>query len=147
MSVLYSCLGPEYTLFLVKAVREALFQVSWNLISRDKASSRMMKSSGLSTGLWCKPNFTFTNTNTAPYILVHSCNFHNPFLNTKLSHCRSDHFLRNLVGRLHYVHESHINLFAYRKKFLLQLADDKDCICCACLGNTQTVIRQMSPPF
>ena len=74
---------------------------------------------------------TFTKPNTAPYILLHSCKFHNPFLNTKLSYCRSDHFLRNLVGRLLLVHESHINLFAHREKFLLQLADDKDCICCA----------------
>ena len=74
---------------------------------------------------------TFINPNTAPYILVHPCKFHNPFLNTKLSHFRSDRFLRNLVGRLLLVHESHINLFAHREKFLLHLADDKGCICCA----------------
>ena len=42
--------GQSITLFLVKADNEALLPVSWNLpISRDKASSTMMKSSGLGT--------------------------------------------------------------------------------------------------
>ena len=46
-------------LFLVKADNEALLPVSWNLpISRDKASSMMMKSRGLSTGPWCTLTFT-----------------------------------------------------------------------------------------
>ena len=92
----------------------------------------MMKSSGLSTEPWCTPNFT--TTSSLRHSSVHSRTFfklRNPFINTKLSHCQSDHFLRNLVGHLPLVHESHINLFAYCEKFLLQLADDKDCICCA----------------
>ena len=47
------------TLFFVKADNESLLPVSWNLpISRDKPSSTMKKSSGLSTGPWCTPTFT-----------------------------------------------------------------------------------------
>ena len=54
------------TLFLVKADREVLFQVSWNLlISRDKASSTMMKSNGLSKKPLCTPNF-ISNSSLRP---------------------------------------------------------------------------------
>ena len=61
--VLYSCLSPEHHPF---HDREALFQVSWNLlISRDKASSTMRESSGLSTEPWCTPNLT-SNSSLRP---------------------------------------------------------------------------------
>ena len=96
------------TIFLVKADNEALLPVSWNLpISRDKASSTMMKSSGLSTGLWCTLTFasnsslrplpTRTQLRKFSYIPLTVNKFHNLFLNTKLSQCASDHFLRNSV--------------------------------------------------
>ena len=54
-------------------------------------------------------HYTITNPNTAPHNLMHSLNkVHNPFLNTKLSHCPPDHFPRNSVERLLLqVHESH----------------------------------------
>ena len=59
-----------------------MFQVSSNLlISRDKASSTMMKSSGLSTEPWCTPNFNAKSSlRPLQHSSVHSCKFHNPFL-------------------------------------------------------------------
>ena len=42
---------------------------------------------------------------------------------------------RNWVKYLIQIHRSHIKPLAHRKIFLLQLADDKDCICCASAWN------------
>ena len=116
-----------------------MFQVSWNLlISRDKASSTMMESSGMSTKPWCTPNFT-SNLSLRPLHtqsqLLHSCTF------LQVSQSIPQHQALSLPirslpnndpGRTPSLgpREPYQSV-AYRDKLLLQLADGKDCICCA----------------
>ena len=85
--------------------------------SRDKASSTIMKSSGLAE-YWSLVNtdlhfklFTvpLTNMDTAPRICIHPLHqSHNPLLHTRFSQCPPDDLLKYSIKRFLQVQESHV---------------------------------------
>ena len=103
------------------AYRSSQGTPEWN--SYDKASSTMMKSSGLSTEPWWTLTFRLftvplTNMDTAPCICIHPLHqSHNPLLHTKFSQHPIEDLPRYSIICLHQVYKSHCSLLLAARYF------------------------------